>query len=881
MIKRGVIFVLFLVLFSISVNAQLNLTLTKDKLGTGQPFAGYLLINLSEPMPSTERLIFRVNDQEIETKTLKNITVSLKNATIYPQSIVADGNPLSSKDLRFTQPGSNIALALDLSQNGVLKQSNIQDILEFTVTFQGSQGITSPSLNIGNDKDVEWTYVGPAKPGVYIPLNKSYLGNNQPSGEVILTGNSDDIFCQNITLEPASNYRIHILTKALTQANLNATLSKTKPSSSIGLCGDDAPCCTFTTKPTTLQQASCDITLNVRDKSPYYLCAFVDTDQIETEHATLAYTTTKPGYGFRAGRPTSLNYFLSADYQDYERQLATSFTFTSSEAAAELKEHAKKQGCGDKCLLVPLNISAKSAGTLTIKDLKIKVESSSGRFEVTTFTPVTVQPERIQYNKSLIKEQLSTYLELTAPTTEEESLVLQAFLGEEQSNEGVFSVVRGPEAGIRYNSLTLTPTQQLSVQAIARPVENRLITNYEWDFGDGQTSKLMNTTHAYSKSGDYTVRLTVTDREGITGTDSIIVTVTTKSLSEELADAQTALTGLQQKITQQQYSTVAQLLKLSDNIVAAQANLTLLKTSYDGLAAITNESQRLKKEEQLLEELRNLQRGIPQDIIIEQTINFDGTVTSSQEIPSSLALTNEQAVVNAQNDFTSKGIATLVHLPTALGTNSFILVQKTIVGTGDHYELLPTGLTFKELFTPGTPDGSVIKYSGNSITYTVEGNSIKELAQAATIKTLTVPGNLPETEEKEPTVLNLGQCGNDTCEAGEDDISCPEDCKAPTPIIPFIILGIILIGGIVWIFVYKGKYSFSYFFSKKTQSLARMHFQNDKDYVIVKSYVNQSLIKGFKDDQIKFALKKKGWSEQQITAVLDEVHREKMGNRKF
>jgi PKD repeat protein len=45
------------------------------------------------------------------------------------------------------------------------------------------------------------------------------------------------------------------------------------------------------------------------------------------------------------------------------------------------------------------------------------------------------------------------------------------------------------------------------------------IVDYEWYFGDGNTSKEMNTTHAYAKKGVYKISLTVWDKSGITDTN--------------------------------------------------------------------------------------------------------------------------------------------------------------------------------------------------------------------------------------------------------------------------------------------------------------------------------------------------------------------------
>jgi PKD repeat protein len=52
-----------------------------------------------------------------------------------------------------------------------------------------------------------------------------------------------------------------------------------------------------------------------------------------------------------------------------------------------------------------------------------------------------------------------------------------------------------------------------------------VIVSYMWDFGDGSTGSGMIVNHSYDKQGEYIVTLTVTDNEGATGSDFIIVFV--------------------------------------------------------------------------------------------------------------------------------------------------------------------------------------------------------------------------------------------------------------------------------------------------------------------------------------------------------------------
>ena len=56
--------------------------------------------------------------------------------------------------------------------------------------------------------------------------------------------------------------------------------------------------------------------------------------------------------------------------------------------------------------------------------------------------------------------------------------------------------------------------------------ENIALSSWLWDFGDGYTSELQNTTHKFTSKGDYNVTLTVWDDENATSTFSMIVSVT-------------------------------------------------------------------------------------------------------------------------------------------------------------------------------------------------------------------------------------------------------------------------------------------------------------------------------------------------------------------
>jgi PKD repeat protein len=56
--------------------------------------------------------------------------------------------------------------------------------------------------------------------------------------------------------------------------------------------------------------------------------------------------------------------------------------------------------------------------------------------------------------------------------------------------------------------------------------DDKGVSAYAWEFGDGATSSSQNPSHTYAAAGDYTVKLTVTDTIGQTASKSQVVKVT-------------------------------------------------------------------------------------------------------------------------------------------------------------------------------------------------------------------------------------------------------------------------------------------------------------------------------------------------------------------
>jgi hypothetical protein len=83
------------------------------------------------------------------------------------------------------------------------------------------------------------------------------------------------------------------------------------------------------------------------------------------------------------------------------------------------------------------------------------------------------------------------------------------------NSEPTVNIIR-PEPGTQVSPL-------IEFEATGHDDENSEL-NWTWDFGDGETSDEESPVHTYLRPGDYTVEVTVTDEDGGTDSDTVVIT---------------------------------------------------------------------------------------------------------------------------------------------------------------------------------------------------------------------------------------------------------------------------------------------------------------------------------------------------------------------
>lgn len=873
--KRGILVLLVLVLFSSFALATVDLTLDRDKFGPAQNLEGFIEIQMEQPLPIDTDLKLII-DGKTYTKNISEVFELISGEELLPMTYQAAGSSRQQEVIDSSQAFEKV-YGFDLSNSQANKWQDLFEIQKLTLRFKGennNQFPSTPSLDLGNDNSYEYSYVGPLQTGYNSIDSTSYLGTGTIESEKGIRGNQQDIYCQKIKIHPSQKFKI--------EANVKKVIAAVKPLKAAIIDPDEGilpdcsvpgvPCCTLAGITNNIQtKASCEINYRISEEKDYLVCLFIPDADISLQYNLAVDTETqnKQGY-YGLNQEAQRNFFIYVSWAKYQTTLQNSIEIP------DLKDKANEylQSCNsDDCLLMPFKVKTSSPGKLSIDNIQLVIDTVTGPETITSFKPVDFLQERIKYPQKFTVP-LSFFEDALTPSKKDEDYSVQAVLSTQSSQTKKFDVVEVADVNIDYSPSEPTLGDLITFSAIVQPTEGKTIQLYAWDFGNGTESTISSIQKSFSEAKEYTVKLTVTDSSGLKSSKSIKFSLSPleETLEYKLNTTIQRLNELKQEIVaDSNLKSIYDSLGYSTLIEQGIGNITLLQVRYNSIDNSSNTSQ--AQYTLINQELVTILDSLPGRSGTSKA-SFNSKITSLDEIPSAFDFGLEEIeqfkerAYLAQESVSIPSEASLIKIQFMSGRISrYILVKKTITGSGEIYEMIPSQFSIKEVLTPNYEIIAPYVYkwaSASEISYILdipEDLESTALTSVTESKTLVLPSDLSSISlETEQAPVYTIVCGDKICSLSEDQ-TCPQDCKQKKQIPWIIIIILVLITGlgIYYFNFYKGKYNFQDLMNKK-QKL----FKSQKDLDAVTQYIKVAKQKGMLDIQIKMNLRKKGWTQDQV-----------------
>jgi len=931
--KKSMIFLLVGIIFSYFVFADISLELNSNAFGPNQKLRGSVSLNFTEPLNKETLFIFDVNGIIYDNTTLEAINLIKGPFLTMPATYESKGPNIKRLTTYFSDKGSKIEAMLDLSENNINHINQFRDIvaLEFDIIGETNDGgyPKNVKIDLGNDNLIEYTFKG-ALTGSYELVNNTYLADNDPDSYVAINGANSTTYCQKIKLTPSSKYKLGVFARKTTEDvwKLKGSITE-EPRINC----DKNNCCEFYVG-TSFSENQCEINYDVSDANKdYFICVYVDQGENGKAYYEIG-TDTDPKYvyGYYNGGQVTRDYYISAYWAKFEERLMSSTHVSGIETS--LESFVGKPGCTDSCLVVPINISSDSKGKVSLDNLKLQFETTSGIITVISFMPVEYTPERYA-NVSVQKLSLDSFEEIFTPNEYGNNYLFNVQLGSEFSEIVKFNVSHVPNIVINIDknyAYVNEPFNFMGYNSKAYEI-NKTIKNYFWDFGDNTNATGVNVSHTFLQSGTFEISLLATDQDGLAGEGSLklIVLGLEATLGDEINSSKIMVEERIKAIEKESITLdSAKAIGIYDNLINALNQIKSLELEYNSLNLNNCSNNKLDVGE------TNIDCGGYCDVCVNQTLNcttnenctssqicqagictnglptgsvvlddlkvqldqimnslplgikvdmleFDGRVKSANDIPKASVLgvapvdNFELSVVIAQDNVQVNAESRLITIYYSEEEESYVLIKKEVIGTGTVYEIIPFGVSVKEILTQGYTviSPTLYKFTTDNYMYTL---STTDINKGIETKTFVLPSDLGGIVLEKPEEYK-SDCGNDICESklGEDKKKCPKDCGEKIPWIGFSILAIVMISAALYINFYHGKYSFDYFFRKKeiAKKEEESLFKNLKDKEILNDFIKDAKSKNYSDDQVKFLLRKKGWNDKQIEFGMSNLKQEK------
>lgn len=846
--KRGILLLLVVVFliqqsFAYS-NLDLDVVLDKTVYGSGSNFEGELIINYTGDLNADDNLRGRVIDcgaeewKSIDLKTLlENEGISGFSEEYYT---LASGGK--------TSLGHSFVSAGDLMFGFSLNDNNFYEVLNATMKISGSGGPVR--LDIGNDGIKEWDFTGDFfgwYNEIYYPLGVS---SNTPEMEIypLTAGYSA---CEELYIPVDRKYDpLHVKINSKIRGSGGTYLN-----ASVVYYGNE---CSFPLGEISSDRFL-DFNCSVIIENPEY-----EEDVLELEICLI----TDGNYQVPSTFVEEANddyYFVNLQRGKYDLVMDNDvIIFSGFNFQLALEDYL------DDCYLegvyctVPVNLSMGGGGDVVLSDLRLIGDPTETNF----FYDIEKVPGKKEVNETL-GVNLDSFSDLKTPSEPGDCKLQLDFEGSE-SDLINFSVAELPVAQIEVSSkYVATGISILFDGSSSYSPNNNTIFRWGWDFGDNVTASGSSVSHSYLDEGNYTIELVVTDNESVQS-DPASYTIYVGSLENILGDLINEV-GEDISSARDYFDNLTGTELEVSTLFGFNSILTDLNVSLEEISAnysyVKNQSLSPQSKEgryrSLVENLELVKEAIPWKLNIQDSLSVDNIVLRhSDDVPMfSLRTDNtydyERAIYffNIQN-VNVKMDSYLLEVDYLYGEDTnFVLVEKDVSVTGGNdrvlvedvgvslsqVEVLTEGYTYDETYNVFYYE---LSSSSKSFKYLLKVDELYEI-NSVVFTDVEIPEEEPGEEEE-------------------------EEGKG-FPWIWFILLAVVLAGGIFYFNFYAGPGNFKVKVNKASiKVFGKRLFTNEQDLNNLRNYVQSSLRKGFRKQDIRKVLLRKGWTNRQVEYAFGE-----------
>ena len=876
LLKKLLIFIFLICTSLVSASVEeINLELTRSTYGQEQQFEGSVVIETDSGD------LFSVHDK-IKTRfdSCEGVASNTEYHSLY--DVLTSAGLFSGTEYVYTLGDYTSSISYDESSDTDIYAFSTESAVtsvDFDLTGEGK----SLLLDVGVDGDYDWSFLGERINWSSFFYPSGFEGTEYSSNIATVDYAVESSgACNDITVE---------FDELLSELDLQlfSTVKRVGGGADLELVVDGGASCVPTVDAYDYEEVSCTLSLdvsNLGDSAEFTICLG---------------TTDWASFNFEVPR-TSVGeyYFIKAKTGIYNDTLPSETILIGGESLKnQLNNYRWESGCGSGNCLIPFRIYLEE-GSVLLDNLDLKY----GGITDSNFWEMAQTSSEVEIGGLSLS--LSNFEELVTPSEETDECFLEVeFEGEEDLE--FFTVGAAPIAVISVDYEYFVEGDNIQFDSsLSNSSVGTTLESYFWSFGDGANSTLASPVHSYNTTGNFTVSLIVTDSQGVSDSDSVVVHVADL---EDYLDSRFVEVGNDLDDSFSFFSNMGEDLSsvyviLDFESVLASTNNSISDLEIQFIEAKNN--QNLTETEKnifygtIATELNDLSKLAPTSVYFKDSLSMENMLINSPSniFPysgtSSLSFEEFSSYKNALYDFNQVNVDIgaefdLFDVIYLEGNETYLLVSKRVNVTGGNNNVLVENLkdqNINEVYSDGIVDSSFMMaywsmFDSKEISYIVKSDSL-DLIQ--TVVFSDIPYEIQEILYEYDCLsgdCDFRYCGDGYCttlgdlgvnEGDENNqYYCDIDCKR-APIYIWIILGVILILGIFYINFYRGPGNFQAVANKITFTLFRRKlFVTDRDRIVLTNYVSNALKRGFHKEQIKTALVKKGWNNKQLDTIFRNI----------